>query len=275
MSAPNAPSAATRQYPLIGVVRETMKDSGQVMIRHDAIPGFMSAMTMPFHVDDHDLLEEIHAGDEVAGTLEVVTEAGDVRSYRLRDLRVTRPALAAPPPPSVTRLQPGEPVPDVVMTTQEGREQRLSDLRGRWVVLTFIYTRCPLPDFCPLMDRKFNELAGRLKLDPARADSVRLISLSFDPEYDTPEVLSRHARRNGATPPLWTFAVATHEALGPLAEGLGLTYAPGEREIAHNLVTAVIAPDGTLSRVQRGRDWQPAGLLRDLRAEARTEGPAS
>ncbi len=125
-------------------------------------------------------------------------------------------------------LEPGEPVPDFAMTTQDGKTLRLSDLRGKVVVLTFIYTRCPLPDFCPLMDGKFAELARTVAAVPGRAEQVRLLSVSFDPEHDTPEVLAKHAKLRGAKPPLWTFAVASHEELRKVAAPLGLTYGPRE-----------------------------------------------
>lgn len=262
---PLAGSEAPREFALTGTVREVMKGSNQVVIRHDAIPGFMGAMTMPFRVDETEVLEELHAGDEIAGVLEVTTKDSEVWSYRLRDLRVTKPALAPVPEAPRRRIEPGAAVPDLEMTTQEGKRENLSGLRGQWVVLTFIYTRCPLPDFCPLMDKRFAELASRLKLDEALAGKVRLISLSFDPDHDTPEVLARHAQSNGAVPPLWTYAVATHEALAPVAEALGMTYAPGEREISHNLVTAVIDPDGALHELVPGREWRPEVLVRSMR----------
>jgi protein SCO1/2 len=91
-------------------------------------------------------------------------------------------------------LEKGDQVPDFAMTTQEGKPLKLSDLRGSVVALTFIYTRCPLPDYCPLMDRKFGELASRIGVIPERAKRIRLISLSFDPEHDTKEVLAKHAQ---------------------------------------------------------------------------------
>jgi protein SCO1/2 len=141
---------------------------------------------------------------------------------------------------------------------------RLSDLRGKVVALTFIYTRCPLPDFCPAMDAKFADLARRLSVVPGRADRVRLLSVSFDPEHDTPTVLAAHAGRRGAAPPLWTFAVASHEELGRVAGPLGLTVAPGSREISHNLRTAVIGPDGRLVRLEAGRGWDVPEVLRTV-----------
>lgn len=271
-----APTAAadattTTQYKLTGVVKRVTPESGQVVIAHEAIPGFMNAMTMPFTLKDHGLLEDVQPGDEVEGDLHVEREGKLVKDYELTGLVVTRPALAPPPPPGPkvlslkdltireaparpARLKSGDPVPDFAVTTQEGRTLRLSELRGNVVVLTFIYTRCPLPDFCPLMDRKFGELAGKLDASAQRASRVRLLSVSFDPEHDTPEVLRKHAEVQGAKPPLWMFAVAAHDELAKVAGPLGLTYGPTSTEIIHNLCTAVIDSEGKLARLDVGND---------------------
>jgi protein SCO1/2 len=128
--------------------------------------------------------------------------------------------------------------------------------------MTFIYTRCPLPDFCPLMDRKFADLARLLMARPERAEGVRLLSISFDPEHDTPEVLARHARTLDATGPLWTFAVASHEELTRVGPSLGLSYGPTPSQIIHTLSTAVIGPDGRLIRLEEGNRWRPEDLFR-------------
>lgn len=261
-----APGDGKTTYDLIGVVREVEPGDRRVTIRHEAMPGFMAAMTMPFSLDDDDLLAELHPGDEVAGKLDVTRRDGRVQSYRLASLTVTRPATAAPPAPVVNLLEKGDAVPNFQMTRQDGSTAELSEYRGSWVALTFIYTRCPLPDFCPLMDRKFLELRQRLDQSADPAESVRLLSVSFDPEYDTPETLARHARQIGASPPAWTFAVANHDELARITPGLGLTYAPGDREIIHNLVTALIDPDGKLAALYRGRDWQPSELVRLIRS---------
>ena len=133
------------------------------------------------------------------------------------------------------------------MTDQDGKLVKLSDLRGNVVVLTFIYTRCPLPDFCPLMDRKFSDLSQHISTSPARARNVRLISLSFDPDHDTPDVLGKHAQIRGASPPLWTYAVVSHGELARIAGPLGLFYGPGKDEIAHN----TSAPRSSIARA----DW--------------------
>ncbi len=277
--APKPPEAAAiTTYPLIGEVRSVNAEQGLVTIRHKEIPGFMGAMTMPFTIKDKQLLEDVRVGDEVEGKLEVRREAGEVEDYELKGLVVTRPALGpgvslklsgenATLGPAPKVLQPGDEVPDFAMTTQDGKTLRLSDLRGKVVALTFIYTRCPLPDFCPKMDRKFAELTEKVGAVPKRAEAIRLLSVSFDPEHDTPEILAKHAKSQGASPPLWTFAVASHPELSKVAGPLGLAYGPAKNEVIHNLSVAVIGPDGRLVQLETGtaaREWQPSNLLKTL-----------
>ena len=268
----------TKEYTLTGEVRKVDRPSGEVTIRHDAIPGFMDAMTMPFHVDSPGLPEDLREGDQVQGTLKMELENGLVEKYQLTNLTVTKPApptalvldLSKRTPalrPRARRLEEGEPVPDLTLTDQDGKHFRLSDLRGYVVVLTFIYTRCPLPDFCPTMDRKFAELAQSISAFPRRAEKIRLLSISFDPDHDTPEILRKHARVRGGMPPLWTFAVASHEELAHITEPLGFVYGPGKNEIIHNLCTAVIDPSGKLARLETGTQrnkWSSADLLKTV-----------
>jgi protein SCO1/2 len=265
-------------YALRGVVRSVAPQSGRVLIRHEAIPGLMGAMTMPFQPADRSILETLQPGDAVEATLRVEKQDGAVKDYQLLDLKVTKPA---DPPPRVLdlsngkvqfrqqprRLEVGDPVPDFAMTGQDGGGFKLSDWRGKVVILTFIYTRCPMPDFCPLMDRKFSELAQRLSAFPNRAKDIRLISLSFDPEHDTPEVLRKHASIRGAVPPLWSYAVASHDELAKIAAPLGLAFGPDGSEIAHNLSTAVIDREGRLARLEvgtRANRWETADLLKTI-----------
>jgi protein SCO1/2 len=266
----------TVEYRLKGVVRGVDLESREVTIAHEAIPGFMDAMTMPFTVRDRSLLEDVRRGDEVEGTLEVKRRHGEVADYTLKTLEVTVPAPAetisldfSSGSPQIHKRSPklefGTIVPDFTVTTQDDRPLRLSDLRGEVVVLTFIYTRCPLPDYCPLVDKKFHELADKLSLIKAREKKVRLVSVSFDPEHDTPKVLAEHAARVGAKPPLWTFAVASHEELAKVAEPLGLIYGPGKDEIIHNLCVAIIDSRGRLVRLDTGiaaKKWNPSEYFR-------------
>jgi protein SCO1/2 len=233
------------------------RETGVVAIRHEAIPGFMPEMTMPFDLKGQDVLEDLQVGDKVRGTLRI--EQGEAR---LSDVEITELAVAEPPapPPKPPTLEPGEPVPDFAVTMQDGQTLRLSELRGKVVVITFIYTRCPVPNFCPLMDKNFAELARWVEAVPARAEEVRLLSISFDPEHDTPEALAAHAKLRGAKPPVWRFAVASHEELRKVAGPLGLSYAPTGNEIIHGLATAVIDRQGRLARLLEGNSWKPEDL---------------
>jgi protein SCO1/2 len=261
---PASPAAnPAHDYPLRGKVVKVNRETGIVAIHHEEIPDFMPAMTMPFDLKGQEVLEDLQPGDKVRGTLRIrgvetnlvdveITEMARPDEVEGMD-RVRRQALT-----------PGQAVPDFAMTTQEGAPLKLSDLKSKVVVLTFIYTRCPLPNFCPMMDQKFAKLADMLKTTSERATGVRLLSVSFDPEHDNPELLARHARLRGAKPPLWTFAVASHDELQKVAEPLGLTYGPTPNQIIHNLSTAVIGPDGKLLRLESGNDWAPADLLKTV-----------
>jgi len=265
-------------YALKGVVKKVEEENRHVTIRHEAIPNFMDAMTMRFSLKDRGLLADLRAGDEVEGTLRVETRGGVVTDYELTDLAVSKPAPRQAMVIDLSQgklqlrtlprlLEVGDQVPDFAMTMQDGKVVRLSDLRGKVVAVTFIYTRCPLPDFCPLMDRKFSALAQSASAFPERANHLRLISLSFDPEHDTPEVLRKHALIRGAIPPLWTYAVANHEELAKIAPVLGLSYGQTQSEIVHNLCTAIIDREGKLARVENGTErnrWETADLLKTV-----------
>jgi protein SCO1 len=274
---PRGPNITVNNYVLKGVVTKVEKELEHVRIKHEAIPGFMDAMTMRFAYKDNDFLGTLRAGDHVEGTLRVKKSDGVVLEYELLGLTVTQAAATSMSPDiskskallreQPRRLEIGSPVPDFTMTSQDGKPVKLSDLRGNVVAITFIYTRCPLPEFCPLMDKKFSELAQRIGSFPARARRVRLISLSFDPDHDTPDLLRKHARLRGATPPLWSYAVATHTELAKIAAALGLFYQPGDSEIAHNLCTAIIDSEGKLARLEIGTQsnkWDTADFQKTI-----------
>lgn len=274
----SVPTTEFKEFMLVGEVKKVEKETREITIRHEKIAGFMEAMTMPFRISDQALLDDVRPGDRIEGKLQVEQENGQTKDYRLVELRVVRPPLAAPVvldlagPASQLRtrpkrLQPGDPVADFAMTGQDGKTFRLSDLRGYVVVLTFIYTRCPLPDFCPAMDRKFSDLALTIGAFPSRAEKIRLLSISFDPDNDTPEILRKHAKIRGGSPPLWEFAVASHEELARITGPLGLVYGPGRDEIIHNLCTAVIDQNGRLVRLEVGTQrnkWSSADLLKTV-----------
>lgn len=268
---PSAP--ATREFQLRGQILAVRTDVSEVRIAHEAVPGLMDAMTMSFKVKDRALLEGRRPGDLVEAQLVV----GDTDSW-LASLRKTgeRPLPVETEEPSgpavaFSLLEPGQPVPEEIFTDAANRPWSPSRDRGRAVAITFIYTRCPLPEFCPRMDRAFLE-AQRIAAERGLADRIRFVTISFDPDYDTPAVLARHAEAIGADRRTWTFATAPQDVVDRFGARLGLTVMRTEGptvDITHNLRTAVVAPDGTLAAVLNGTDWTAATLVDRLAATLR------
>ncbi len=256
-----------KSYPLTGQVISVDAEQQYLVVKHEDIRGFMPGMTMPFKVKDPAQVAAAKPGDLITATLVVDDQTG-----YLDDVKKTG---EAPLPPDLPRrpagpmIEPGADVPDGAFVDQDGQDRKLSDWRGKTTVVTFIYTRCPLPDFCPLMDRNFAAVQAALKEDPALAGRVHLVSVSFDPDYDTPAVLKKHAERVGADPDLWTYVTGSRESIDTFGAGFGVNIMREDGtidEIIHNLRTAVIDPEGRLVHVLNGNDWKPERLLSDIRA---------
>ncbi|MEW6320581.1 MAG: SCO family protein [Acidobacteriota bacterium] len=258
---------APLEYLLEGQILAIDHDRHEVLIRHGDIVGFMPGMTMPFRVKPDSVLDGHVPGDLVKGTLVVSSTEAWLRALEKTGwapLPDDAPARL-PAATNVTLLQPGDLAPDDGLTAEDGSTLRLSAWRGQAVALTFIYTRCPLPQFCPLLDRRFAEtqrlVAGRGDL----AGRVRLLSVSFDPDWDTPAVLTAHARRLDAAPSVWRFATAPAPVVDRFAAAFGVNVVrEADRTITHNMRTAVVGPDGRLIALYDGGDWTAARLVDDL-----------
>ena len=256
-----------KRYPLTGQVIAVHIDRQELTVAHEDIRGFMPGMTMPFRVRDAGELRSVKPGDLITATLVVEETTGYLDRVRKTGEKPLPEGVAHEPASPI--LQAGEELPDAAFLDQDGRARRFADWRGHVVAVTFVYTRCPLPDFCPLMDRHFRTVQTAILAEPALRERVRLVSISFDPEFDTPDVLKRHAARVGADPAVWSYLTGTREAVERFGVRLGVTImrndgTPGE--ILHNLRTAVIDGHGRLVKVVTGNDWQPAQLLEELRA---------
>jgi protein SCO1 len=261
----------TKEYELHGQILGIEAERQEVLIKHQDIKGFMPGMTMPFKVRDRDLLSGKQPGDLVTATLVV----GEVESYVSALTTTGHAALEKPPVVADTPriLAPGDEVPDALLVDQDGKPRPFSTFRGHRVALTFIYTRCPLPEFCPLMDRQFATVQKTLKSTPAFAD-VRLITMTLDPEYDTPAVLKPYAQKRGADPAVWSFVTGEPKDAARFASQFGLyvEHNPANAiDITHSLVTAVVDAEGRLVKLHTGTRWTPAELVADLKA---TPAPA-
>jgi protein SCO1 len=260
-----APSVE-RTFELRGQIL-AVRPNNEVLIAHEDIKGFMPAMTMPYRVRDPQLLHGRGPGDLIVATL--VVGANDAWLTRI-DKTGSAP-LPAPSGSAASALAPhllrsADAVPDTTLTDERGRSLAFRDLRASAVAITFIYTRCPLPQFCPLMDRRFAEVQRIATADPALQGRVKLLSVSFDPDADTPAVLRAHAKKLGADPLLWRFVTAPRADVDRFASAFGVgVVRETDGTITHNLRTAVVGPDGRLFSVYDGSAWTPEQIADDMR----------
>jgi len=257
-----------RRYPLRGQVLAVHPDKQQLTVRHEDIPGFMPGMTMSFEVGRPQLMQDRQPGELISATLEVVDYTG-----RLVEIQRTG---TAPLPDNANEvalatelLAPGDPVPDTAFIDQDDRRRSLAEWRGSHTLVTFIYTRCPLPTVCPLMDQNFATIQRAVAEDAALRGRVTLLSVSFDPDHDTPEVLRAHAARRKADLSVWTFLTGDRATIDRFAGRFGVgVIRPSDTagEITHNLRTAHLDPDLRVVKLYSGSEWTPGAVLADLRA---------
>ena len=250
-----------KRYELKGTIVSVDRRGETVTIAHQEIPGYMEAMAMPFKPKDSWVLDQAQPGNRIQATLVV----DGLRSW-LENVVITQETADNTAVASAAEPEPGAALPDFTLTNQDGKRIAPGDYRGRALVVTFIYTRCPVPDYCPLMTNHFAEISQATKADAALYDKTHLLSVSVDPEYDTPQVLREYgAKYLGATDfKHWEFATGKPAEVKKFATWFGLQYWPEGGQIVHSLRTAVIAPDGRLVKLYRGNDWQPAEIVADL-----------
>jgi protein SCO1/2 len=252
-----------QRYELNGTVVSVDKLAATVTIAHQAIPGYMEAMTMPFNVREERLLSDLAEGDRVHATLVV----NGLRSW-LDDVVRTRESVDSSnlsKPDSWVEPQPGAEVPDFKLVDQNGKRLSLHQYRGRTLVLTFIYTRCPLPDYCPLITDNFSLLEKLIKSEPGSAPPTRLLSITVDPEYDTPKVLRKYATAHSADPARWDFATGTKDEVKQIATYFGMQYWRERDQVVHSLRTAIVGPDGKFVKLYRGNEWKADEVIEEVR----------
>lgn len=261
---------AQHRYPLIGEIIGIDRTAHQLIVRHEDIPNFMKGMTMGFAVKDPATLDRAQIGQRIKATL-VVTET---ESW-LEDVQVTgqAPADASQPQSPLQIPAEGETVPDFVFTNQDGRRVHLAQYKGKVLLLTFVYTRCPLPDFCPRMTQNFLAIEKSMKQDPAAYARTHLLSVTFDPGFDTPKVLRQHALAVTAIPaaelfPHWEFVAPQPKDLDTIAHFFALSQWKKDGQIIHSLSTVIIDRDGRIYRWYHGNSWTTEEVLREARLAA-------
>jgi protein SCO1/2 len=257
-------------YKLRGKVVSTNPSTGEVTLNHEAIPGFMDAMVMPYKLKDASILSELHPGDVI--TADVLVSPDPNADVLLDHIVVIAQGKPDYKPAVFYHVPaPGDSVPDFKLRNQDGHTIQLAQFKGKALLLTFIYTRCPLPNYCPLVTRNFAVLDKQMAADPALYAHTHLLSISFDPDHDTPQRLRAYgATYIGSGDKLafthWDFAVAAKPALLEMAKffDVGITYGPDD-SITHTLSTTLIGPDGKVVNFYPGNEWTPAQVLADVK----------
>ena len=257
-------------YSVTGLVQEIKGEGSVAIIHHDPIPDYMEAMTMPFTANRTNVFAGLKKDEQIVFDLHVTHDDSYVENVRKtgrviqnplanrRDFRFVR---------DVEPLKVGDLMPDYPYTNQLGEVTRISDFRGKTVALTFIFTRCPLPDFCPRMTKQFNEIQKTFKADESIKDKWHLVTLSFDPDFDTPTSLRLYGERNGYDPDNWTLVTGALIDIDAITEQFGMVFFRDEGTINfnHNLRTVVIGPDGRIRYVLIGNAWETERLDEEMR----------
>lgn len=265
----SAPSQE-KTYHLEGTVVSIDKAQQRLVVDHKEIPGFMGAMTMPYPIADPSDLDRLSPGDQI--TADVVVTPDHIQ---LKNIVVVKKSDGKSAPAGA-QLQPEQegPVPDFTLVNQDGKRIHLRQYRGSSVLLTFIYTRCPLPDYCPLMSHNFAVIEKALMKSPDVYGKTHLLSISFDSQYDTPAVLRRYAAafvtdRGPRTFEHWEFATIPASENSAVSKFFDLFVSEDQGQITHSMSTAIVSPDGRVYKTYSRNDWKPDDVLGDLTASVK------
>ena len=257
----------TATYQLRGIVVSSDSAKGVVTIDTEAIPGLMGAMTMPYKLAQPGVATELHPGDHVTARLRISTSASV-----LDQIDVTAQAKPDYKPEKFYNVPaPGQTVPNFKFLNQRGKTIAIEQFRGKVLLVTFIYTRCPLPDYCIRMSRNFATIQHQLSADPELYNKTHLLSVSFDPVHDTPKVLRSYGNayngeHGGEAFSHWDFAAPSSSELDAVDQFFDVGVSPGSNStLTHTLSTAIIAPSGKIFRWYPSNEWTPSAVVDDIK----------
>jgi protein SCO1/2 len=272
------PSAATnaQSYLVRGVVKKVDPEANRISIQHDEIPDYMAAMTMPFKVKDKAELEGLAPEDTIWFRLWVTEDESWIDRIKKDSTAAPAPPQAAAPERESVRIARDVPVlgvgdllPDYPLTNQLGQKINLVDFRGQALAFTFIFTRCPIPEFCPRMSRNFQEVYQKLTAMPNAPTNWHLLSISFDPHFDTPSVLQGYSHAFPADPNRWSYATGAMIDIDALTDHFELAIAKRGNDWEHKLRTVVVDATGRIQQILYGNEWTPDFLVDEMVKAAR------
>jgi protein SCO1/2 len=239
------PPGDARVFLARGVVLELKPEKQTVVIRHGAISNYMAAMTMPFKVKNSGELANLQRGDEITFQLHVTDEASWVDHFS----KTGFVKLAAPTNVVAVVHDEKFELLHYKFTNELGQAVSLSDFPGQALAITFFYTRCPLPDYCPRLSKNFAEAARELETMTNAPTNWHFLSISFDPEFDSPAMLRAYGQSYQYDPAHWSFITGPKAQIGELARRSGVTFASSDGTINHNFRTLIVDASGHLQMV--------------------------
>jgi protein SCO1/2 len=261
------PASTNQQFfQAKGVVKEVKPDLKSALIKHEAISNYMAAMTMEFEVKNTNELRGLKAGDAISFRLVVVGDDGWIDQVKKLNISPTETPSRATfrPVRDVEMLNVGDAVPEYHFTNELGQAVSLSQFKGQAVAIDFIFTSCPFPTMCPRLSQNFSEAETKLKSMPNAPTNWHLLTISFDPETDTPEVLKAYAARHNYDPTHWSFLTGDLIEITAIAEQFGETFWRESGSISHNLRTAIITPDGKVQKIIPDNKWTSDELVEEI-----------
>lgn len=265
----SAASSEAKRYPLTGKVVSVDLAGKKAKIAHDAIEGYMPAMEMNFPIKQDWVLREVKPGNKISG--ELVVEPNS--EYFLENVAISASPLDNADVKEELREAPtdkiGREIVNFHLKNQDGKTITAADFRGKILVLTFIFTSCPDPEFCPLMSLNMSDLEKMIRQNAELKDKVRLLSISFDPNKDTPEVLRKYGMGYLGNPQnpnfeIWQLATGTEAEVQEVTAFFNLSTIKENERLAHNLRTAIVAPDGKIVKLYGGNDWRPVDVMKEI-----------
>lgn len=262
-----------KSYEVRGVLRAINFAERTATIAHEDIPGYMPAMTMPFDVKSIAEIAPFSAGDRLSFRLVVTDTTSWIEGFK-RIGTGTAPS-AATARPDAARLKEGDALPPFRLTDDSGREITAQTFSGKALFITFIFTRCPVPNFCPLMSRNFSAIRSATADDEVLAAQTRFLSVSFDPEVDTTAVLRTYANQHTQEHDKWRFATGTPDQVEKLTAAFSVFVQRENGTFSHGLCTALVGPDGAIRKIWRGNNWEASeavAAVRELRPALQRAG---
>jgi protein SCO1 len=272
-SAQTTDSSGAQHYETRGIVRGFSPDRSTIDIEHETIPGFMPSMTMPFSPRDQKEIVDLKTGDAISLRMTVTQKdfwIDHVKKISRGEVRVGEPT--PPPTPSMNssaRLREGDEMPVFTLTNQSGERITLEKFRGEPFVVTFVFTRCPIPNFCPRMSNNFSELQSAIKAGEGDVAKTRLLTITLDPGFDTPQILKEYGAHLNCDSNVWAFATGDEKEIDALTRAFSIYRRTEGGTISHGLATALIDKDGKIDKIWRGNGWKPNEVIEAIRMENR------